>query len=101
MMAKNLPFKYFGEGWDLYVSDPTGANPYDRYCNICNPFQYQTSIMSNPALREAHIGDTTELYEDIDTNNLPAVSIVKPSGFTDGHPASSKLDLFEGFVKKS
>ena len=26
--------------------------------------------------------------------------MVKPSGFTDGHPASSKLDLFEGFVKK-
>jgi phospholipase C len=56
--------------------------------------------MGDPALREAHIGDTTELYEDIDINNLPAVSVVKPSGFTDGHPASSKLDLFEGFVKK-
>jgi phospholipase C len=25
---------------------------------------------------------------------------VKPSGIVDGHPASSKLDLFEGFVKK-
>jgi len=25
---------------------------------------------------------------------------VKPSGYNDGHPASSKLDLFEGFVKK-
>jgi phospholipase C len=100
MMAKNLPFKYYGEGWDLYVSDPTGANPYDRYCNICNPFQYQTSIMSDPKLREAHIADTTALYEDIASNNLPAVSVVKPSGFTDGHPASSKLDLFEGFVKK-
>ena len=25
---------------------------------------------------------------------------MKPSGFVDGHPASSKLDLFEGFVKK-
>jgi phospholipase C len=100
MMAHNLAFKYYGEGWDLYVSDPTGANPYDRYCNICNPFQYATSIMSNPALREAHIADTTALYEDIATNNLPPVSIVKPSGFTDGHPASSKLDLFEGFTKK-
>ncbi|MHB1674121.1 MAG: alkaline phosphatase family protein [Acidobacteriaceae bacterium] len=31
---------------------------------------------------------------------LPAVSFVKPSGYVDGHPASSKLDLFEGFVKK-
>jgi phospholipase C len=31
---------------------------------------------------------------------LPAVSIVKPSGLADGHPASSKLDLFESFCKK-
>ncbi len=28
------------------------------------------------------------------------MSYVKPSGFVDGHPASSKLNLFEGFVKK-
>ena len=28
------------------------------------------------------------------------MSIVKPSGYTDGHPSSSKLDLFEGFVQK-
>jgi phospholipase C len=40
------------------------------------------------------------LYEDIASGNLPAVSFVKPSGFVDGHPASSKLDLFEGFVQK-
>ena len=25
---------------------------------------------------------------------------MKPSGLVDGHPASSKLDLFEGFAKK-
>jgi phospholipase C len=28
------------------------------------------------------------------------VSIVKPDGYLDGHPASSKLDLFEGFCEK-
>jgi len=28
------------------------------------------------------------------------VSIVKPDGYLDGHPASSKFDLYEGFVKK-
>jgi phospholipase C len=98
--AAGLSYTYFGEGWDLYSSDPTGANPYDRYCNICNPFQYATDIMTVPAQREAHIQDTTQLYEDLIDGNLPAVSIVKPSGFTDGHPASSKLDLFEGFSKK-
>ena len=48
-----------------------------------------------------HIQDSTSLYADIASGtNLPAVSFVKPSGLVDGHPASSKLDLFEGFVKK-
>jgi len=100
LSAAGLSYTYFGEGWDLYTADPSGANPYDRYCNICNPFQYATDIMTVPAEREAHIQDTTSLYEDLIDGNLPAVSVVKPSGFTDGHPASSKLDLFEGFVKK-
>jgi phospholipase C len=100
LAKKNVSYTYYGEGWNLYVTDPTGANPYDAYCNICNPFQYATDIMANPAQREAHIQDTDALYEAIDTGTLPSVSIVKPSGFLDGHPASSKLDLFEGFVKK-
>jgi phospholipase C len=100
LSAAGLSYTYFGEGWDLYQTDPTGANPYNRYCNICNPFQYATDIMTSVAQREAHVQDTTTLYEDLIDGNLPAVSIVKPSGFTDGHPASSKLDLFEGFVKK-
>jgi phospholipase C len=95
-----VSWTYFGEGWDLYVTDPAGTNPYDAYCNICNPFQYASDIMTSPSQISAHIADTTALYEDIDNGTLPAVSVVKPSGFVDGHPASSKLDLFEGFVNK-
>ncbi len=100
LVANKVPFKYYGENWDLYVTDPTGSNSFNEYCNICNPFQYQTQFMGTQAARQTYIGDTTELYEAIDTGNLPPVSIVKPSGMNDGHPASSKLDLFEGFVKK-
>ncbi|MGB2645393.1 MAG: alkaline phosphatase family protein [Candidatus Acidiferrum sp.] len=87
------------------VGSPNGAGTglitaSDEYCNICNPFQYDTSIMTNAAIRDAHIQDTANLYSDIANGTLPAVSIVKPSGLVDGHPASSKLDLFEGFTKK-
>jgi phospholipase C len=96
--AAGVSWTYFGEGWNLYVTDPAGINPYDAYCNICNPFQYAKDIMTNPAQRESHIQDTDTLYEDIGSGTLPAVSIVKPSGFVDGHPASAKLDQFEGFV---
>jgi phospholipase C len=31
---------------------------------------------------------------------LPAVSFLKPDGLLDGHPASSKEDLFEAMVRK-
>src|SRR5580692_10542568 len=61
------------------------------------------SIMANPAVRAAHLADITGpggLYTDIANRTLPAVSIVKPSGFVDGHPSSSKLNLFEGFTQK-
>ena len=106
MIAHNISWKYYGDQWNSYVPDPyqenygaIGANS-DEYCNICNPFQYDTSIMANTAVRTAHIQDTANLYSDIANGTLPAVSIVKPSGLVDGHPSSSKLDLFEGFTKK-
>ncbi len=106
LIAKNISWKYYGDQWNNYVNDPYQLNygaigkNTDEYCNICNPFQYDTSIMSKPKVRAAHIQDTTNLYDDIASGSLPAVSIVKPSGLVDGHPASSKLDLFEGFTKK-
>jgi phospholipase C len=106
LLAANISWKYYGDQWDNYVPDPyqlnygaIGANT-DEYCNICNPFQYDTSIMANASIRTAHIQDTANLYADIADGKLPAVSFVKPSGLVDGHPASSKLDLFEGFVQK-
>jgi phospholipase C len=101
-----VTWKYYGDQWDNYVPDPYqlnyGANGpnADEYCNICNPFQYDTSIMAHPDQVAAHIQDSKNLYSDIAAGSLPAVSFVKPSGYVDGHPASSKLDLFEGFVKK-
>jgi phospholipase C len=106
LLAANISWKYYGDQWNNYVGDKYQENygdfgsKSDEYCNICNPFQYDTSIMANAAVRTAHIQDTANLYSDIKNNTLPAVSFVKPSGFVDGHPASSKLDLFEGFTKK-
>jgi phospholipase C len=94
-----LSYAFFGEDWNLYVPDPTGQNPFDAYCNICNPFQYATDIMTNPAQRAAHIGDMNVFFKHVQNNTLPNVSIIQPSGFVDGHPASSKIDLWEGFVQ--
>jgi phospholipase C len=103
---KGISWKYYGDQWNNYVNDPyqlnygTAGPNADEYCNICNPFQYDSSIMSHLAQRAEHIQDSVNLYADISSLSLPAVSIVKPSGYVDGHPSSSKLQLFEGFVKK-
>ena len=96
----SVSWTYFGDQWDQYLNDPYDLSPTDEYCNICNWATYSTSIMTNPAVRTAHLKDTKELYSEIASGDLPAVSWVKPSGIVDGHPASSKLILFEGFVKK-
>ena len=100
MNENRVSWAYYGDQFNLYLTDKYDVNPVDQYCNICNWAQYSTSIMTNAAERAAHLQDTSALYTAIQNGSLPAVSYVKPSGFVDGHPASSKLILFEGFVKK-
>ena len=69
----------------------------DEYCNICNPFQYDTSIMERARSHRPYQGHGRISTPISQKGTLPAVSFVKPSGLVDGHPASSKVDLFEGF----
>ena len=107
LSENNISWKYYGDQWNNYLPDPYQLNygtpgpAADEYCNICNPFQFDTSVMANPNVPiSTHLKDTLDLYNDIANGTLPAVSIVKPSGYVDGHPSSSKLNLFEGFTKK-
>ena len=96
LLKRNISWKYYGEGWKTFISTPNTS----VYCNICNPFLYETAIMSDKKLVAAHLQDTTDLYSDIANGTLPAVSFVKPGGLLDGHPASSKFGLYEAFVRK-
>ncbi|MDR3444065.1 MULTISPECIES: alkaline phosphatase family protein [unclassified Dyella] len=91
----HVSWKYYGEGY----ADGKESGEAGTFCNICDPFLYSTQVMTNPKLR-ANNQDITDLYNDIQNDTLPAVSIAKPDGILDGHPASSKLELFEGYVKK-
>ncbi len=100
LTEKDISWAYYGDQFNRYLADKYQQRPTDAYCNICNFAQYSTSIMTNAAVRTAHLKDTVDLYASIQNGTLPAVSYVKPSGYVDGHPASSKLNLFEGFVKK-
>jgi phospholipase C len=95
LSSHGVSWHYYGEGWN----GGTEAGEDSTYCNICNPFLYSKQIMTNPALR-ANLKGIRDLYGDIRQGTLPAVSIVKPDGFLDGHPASSKGELLEGFARK-
>ena len=103
---KGISWAYYGGAYNAAVAleqNPTSTNPAvligAAYCNICNFESYATSIMANPSQRAAHIKDATDFLAAIDNNSLPAVSFVKPDGLLDGHPATSKFDLFEAMVK--
>jgi phospholipase C len=96
---KQISWKYYGDGWDQYINDPLQLNARDTYCTICNPFGYATDIMTNATQRNSHVQDSKNIYVDIAASTLPAVSIVKPGWPSDGHPASSKLQIFEGFTE--
>ena len=92
LSARNIPWKYYGGGYNV---SGTGTPLDGLYCNICNPFEYQVNY---PAMRADHMRDITDLFADLKNGTLPAVSYAKPDGTMDGHPASSKFDLFEAFV---
>jgi phospholipase C len=98
---KHISWAYYGDQWNPYLKNPNlnYVVAWNTYCNICNFFQYSTSIMKSAKSR-ANLQDTTDLYAAIHNGTLPAVSYVKPDGWLDGHPASSKLILLEGFTKK-
>ena len=116
---KNISWAYFGGAYNAaaaLANEAVAANPANpnlsaaavsdpanalgvAYCQICNPFQYATSIMGNASQRAAHIKDTQDLIAAIKANTLPAVSFGKPDGLLDGHPSSSKVDLFEAYVQ--
>lgn len=85
-----------GISWRFYGG---GFNRGTGYCQICNPFEYQTQVMANPAVRTEHIKDTVDMFADIANGTLPSVSFAHPDGALDGHPSSSKLGLFEAYVK--
>ena len=85
-----ISWGYFGEGYD-------NGQVSSGYCGICDPMQYSTSIMTNPALRKNTQHGLGDFISEAAAGTLPAVSFLKPAD-DDGHPAYSTLSAFESFV---
>ena len=93
LSAHDISWKYYGGGFN---ASGTASPLNGSYCNICNPFEYESNY---PAMVADHMRDVTDLFTDLANGTLPAVSYVKPDGTMDGHPASSKWTLFEAFAQ--
>jgi phospholipase C len=66
LSANNIPWKYYGGGYNV---SGTGATLDGSYCNICNPFEYQ---LNYPAMRADHMRDVTDLFTDLQNGTLAA-----------------------------
>ena len=96
MLARHdVSWKYYGEGWNHGKEN----GQHGTFCNICNPFLYSSQVMTDPIQRSRN-QDLDDLYRDLQAGTLPAVSIVKSDAILDGHPASSRMELFEAFTRK-
>ncbi|QBD82225.1 phosphoesterase [Ktedonosporobacter rubrisoli] len=88
LSAHNISWKYYGQSLNNQHSSA-------HFCDICDPFQYVTSIMHS-RLKD-NIQDFTRFQADVANDRLPAVSFIKPDSANDGHAASSALNKFETF----
>jgi phospholipase C len=93
LSAQGISWKYYGGGFN---ADGTASPFAGSYCDICNPFEYEAAY---PGMVKDHMRDVVDLFADLRSGVLPAVSYVKPDGLMDGHPASSKWSLFEAFAE--
>ncbi len=71
LSAHHISWGWFGEGYDH-------GHPSFAYCPICDPMQYSTSIMTNPALRKNVNHGLQDFDNEAARGTLPAVSFLKP-----------------------
>jgi phospholipase C len=75
LSERHISWAYFGDGF--HPNTPRT----NLCCNICNPFQYSASIITDSQMR-SHIRGLADFYNAVQSGKLPAVSYVKPDGLT-------------------
>ena len=86
-----------GIAWKYYIGGWNGGNPTDSWCSICNPFEFERSVMTSSTER-GKIQDIPQFYADVASGNLPEVSFIRPYEGYAGHPANATLSSYEDFI---
>jgi phospholipase C len=86
-----------GISWKWYSGGRTAGGISGEYCGVCDPLTYSSAIMTGPS--KTNLQDHASLFRDIeDVSAMPAVAFVIPPNTESGHPASSTVSRYEGFV---
>jgi phospholipase C len=102
---KKISWACYGGAYNAAVNLANGStDPADAvgqaYCNICNFESYATSIMGSSTQRQQHIKDATDFFAAVQQGDLAGGCFRQAGRLLDGHPATSKLDLYEGMLEK-
>ncbi|MDA8050036.1 MAG: hypothetical protein M0002_08525 [Rhodospirillales bacterium] len=85
VLAHGVSWTFFGEGFNAYLANPRNPPSANVYWPFTNPFQFESAIMTNTAVRTADLQDTTALYSDI--RGQPAAgSFVRQAGQVQQRP---------------
>jgi phospholipase C len=85
-----------GTGQPSHVPDQRIQNVLDL---PSGPFQLTSKSFPYDSYAASPVHRFYQMWQQEDCN-IKYATAKNPSGWVDGHPASSKLNLFEGFVKK-
>lgn len=103
MTKAGVSWKYYnadrGNDVTVFADSVDGVPlPFHYYCDICDPLTSFIRIMKTPS-EEAKLQNYGAFLNDLTSNNLPAVSFVRPFEALAGHPADSTTDLYEMFLE--
>ncbi|MBI3457483.1 MAG: acid phosphatase [Candidatus Rokubacteria bacterium] len=85
LSERGISWAWYAGGWN----EASAGRPHAQFKFHHQPFVYFANYAEGTAARAAHLRDEQDFLRDLRTNNLPAVSFVKPLGLDNEHPSSS------------
>ena len=89
-----VTWAWYSGGWN----DALGGKPDPLFQYHHQPFVYFQSYADGTAAKSDHLKDETDFIGALSTDNLPAVSFIKPLGENNEHPGYATVALGEKHV---
>ncbi len=83
LSAKGVSWAWYAGGW----RDALAGRPDRLFQFHHQPFAFYARYADGTAAKAEHLRDEDDFFHDLASGNLPAVSIIKPIGANNEHPA--------------